>query len=169
MIDPTYVQTLARYNSWQNKQITKSLEPVPEAVLMVDRRAFFGSIFATLNHLLWGDRMWMHRFDATFPKPEGGADTHTELTPNFAVWKTERARTDTDITVWADSLRAIDLQGELSWYSGLTGTDRTQPLGLCLTHMFNHQTHHRGQVHAMMTAAGLEAPVSDLVFMPEDF
>ncbi len=168
MIDPAYAQMMARYNAWQNKQITASLEPVPQAVLMVDRRAFFGSIFATLNHLLWGDQMWMNRFDPGFEKPAVGADKHSELTPTFAVWNSERLKTDLKIAEWAKSLRSIDLKGDLTWFSGMTGKEITMPRALCVSHMFNHQTHHRGQIHAMMTSAGLEAPVTDIVFMPEN-
>lgn len=168
MIDPAFVQTMARYNAWQNKQITAALEPVPQAVLTVDRRAFFGSIFATLNHLLWGDQMWLNRFDPSIDKPAVGADKNTELTPTFAVWSAERFKTDALISAWAKSLRSIDLQGNLTWFSGMTGKELSKPFGMCVMHMFNHQTHHRGQVHAMMTAAGIEAVVSDLAFMPDE-
>jgi uncharacterized damage-inducible protein DinB len=167
VIDPHYIQTMARYNAWQNTQLTSALETAPAAVLNLNRRAFFGSIFATLNHILWGDRMWLNRFSDKFDKPDVGADKHTELTPTFGVWSAERFKTDGDIKAWAKSLKSIDLQGDLTWYSGMTKKELSKPLALCVTHMFNHQTHHRGQVHAMMTAAGLTAPVTDLVFMPE--
>ena len=67
-----------------------------------------------------------------------------------------------------DTLRGLDLKGQLSWYSGMTQRELRKPLDMCVMHLFNHQTHHRGQVHAMMTDAGLKAPVTDIVFMPED-
>lgn len=168
MIDPAYVQMMARYNAWQNKQITAALDPVPAAILTVDRRAFFGSIFATLNHILWGDRMWLNRFDPQFQAPDVGADKHTELTPTFAVWSAERFRTDGQIGIWAKSLKSMDLKGDLTWYSGMVGKELTMPLSLCVAQFFNHQTHHRGQVHAMMTAAGLDAAVTDIVLMPDE-
>jgi len=60
------------------------------------------------------------------------------------------------------------LQGELTWRSQIYDKDFHTPVWQCVTHMFNHQTHHRGQVHAMLTQAGLEAPVTDLLFMPEE-
>ena len=167
MIDPDYVQIMARYNAWQNRQLTELLEAQPSEVLTKDRGAFFGSIFATLNHILWGDRMWMNRFDPRVEKPAVGPEKHAELTPTFAVWSAERFKTDGDIAAWAKTLRRIDLQGDLTWYSGITGKNQTKPRALLVTHFFNHQTHHRGQVHAMMTAAGLDAPVSDLGFMPD--
>ena len=70
--------------------------------------------------------------------------------------------------MWADTLRTLDLKRRLSWFSGTLQQDMKQPLEVCVTQLFNHQTHHRGQIHAMMTAAGLKAPVSDIIFMPED-
>lgn len=168
MIEAGYVRTMARYNAWQNRQITTVLKDVPDDVLRKDRGAFFGSIFATLNHLLWADTIWMSRLDTRFPAPCVGADKHMEFTPTFGVWSAERFRLDGAIRMWADALRTLDLQGDLLWYSGLLQRDVKQERAVCVMHMFNHQTHHRGQVHAMMTAAGLNAPVSDLAFMPKD-
>jgi len=165
MLSPDYVLSMARYNAWQNRQMKAALEALPEAELTRDRGAFFGSIFATVNHLLWADAMWMSRF-ADWPKPEVGIEGSTALVPTLAVWGAERFRADGRILIWAERLGALDLTGDLRWYSGATGRAQVRPLGQCLAHMFNHQTHHRGQVHAMMTAAGLDAPVSDLFLMP---
>lgn len=168
MIEPAYARTMARYNAWQNRQLTEALTGVDDDVLRQDRGAFFGSIMATLNHLLWADTIWMHRFDPSLPKPTVDSSRHLEATPTFAVWTAERFRMDGTIRIWADGLRDLDLKQDFSWYSGVLQRELVQPLGLCVTHFFNHQTHHRGQVHSMMTAAGLKAPVSDLGFMPED-
>ena len=167
MIEAGYVRTMARYNAWQNRQLTQGLTGVPEDVLRAERGAFFGSIMATLNHLLWGDTIWMSRFDPRVPAP--GKDTdHLNFTPTFAVWSAERFRLDGSIRMWADTVRTLDLKGQLKWYSGTLKTELQQPIQLCVAGMFNHQTHHRGQVHAMMTSAGLDAPVSDMIFMPDD-
>jgi len=168
VIDAGYVRTMARYNAWQNRQLTEALQDVSDDVLRADRGGFFGSIMATLNHLLWGDTIWMSRFTQAVPKPEGGIPESVDFTPTFAVWSAERFRMDGAIRMWSDTVRSLDLRGQLSWYSGALQRDIQKPVELCVTHMFNHQTHHRGQVHAMMTAAGLPAPVSDLPFMPED-
>lgn len=168
MIEPGYVRTMARYNAWQNRQITQALTGVAEDVLRADRGAFFGSIMATLNHILWGDTLWMSRFDRTMAPPGVPPSEHATFTPTFAVWSAERFRMDGAIRMWADTLRGLDLKGQLTWYSGMTQRDMQMALDKCVVQLFNHQTHHRGQVHAMMTAAGLEAPVTDLVFMPED-
>ncbi|MFD1341804.1 DinB family protein [Litorisediminicola beolgyonensis] len=166
MIDRTTCVTLARYNSWQNRQLREAVEGLTEADLIRDRGAHFGSILGTLNHLLWGDQIWMSRFD-------GGAGPGIPLaeSPSLCaradLWATERFRTDARIMLWAEGLTAVELAGSMSWHSGATGRDVTRPVALCVLHMFNHQTHHRGQVHALLTAAGARAPVTDLCFMSE--
>ncbi|APX13742.1 damage-inducible protein DinB [Tateyamaria omphalii] len=159
---------MARYNAWQNSQLTEMLTGVPDDELRKDRGAFFGSIMATLNHILWGDTMWMSRFTNEVPPPAVPPQQHKEFTQTFAVWSAERFRMDGTIRLWGDRLDTVDLKGDLSWYSGTLKQDFQMPLETCVTHMFTHQTHHRGQVHAMMTAAGLPAPVTDIVFMPKD-
>ena len=168
MIDKGYVRSMARYNAWQNRQLTDALKDVSDADLRKDRGAFFGSIMGTLNHLLWGDTIWMSRFVASIQKPSGGVADSVAFTPTFAVWSADRFRMDGAIRMWADTMSSLELKGQLSWFSGALGRDVRKPVALCVTHMFNHQTHHRGQVHAMMTAMGVQAPVSDLFMMPED-
>ncbi|MDQ2088999.1 DinB family protein [Marimonas arenosa] len=167
MISPEYVLTMARYNAWQNRQMKVAVEPLPSAALTEDRGAFFGSILGTLNHLLWGDATWMARFDGG-EKPAGGIPESTDLMPSLSEWAVARFRIDARILHWAESLRAVDLAGDLRWYSGAVGAEVARPMALCITHMFNHQTHHRGQLHAMATAAGAEGWTSDLAFMSEE-
>lgn len=166
MIDRAYCQMMARYNAWQNGMIAQAAEPLGEAGLRAERGAFFGSILGTLNHLLWGDALWMARFDGG-TKPEGGIRESVGLCPTFGVWRAERFRMDGRIRQWADGLRGMDLTGEISWFSGAQGREITVPLAQCVVHFFNHQTHHRGQVHAMLTAAGATPGDTDLVFMPD--
>lgn len=168
MIDRGYVQIMARYNAWQNRQLTQMLADMSDADLRKDRGAFFGSIFSTLNHILWGDTLWMSRIEPRIAPPSVGPSEHTTFTPTFAVWSAERFRLDGGIRMWADTLRSLDLRGDLTWYSGTLERDCVLRRATCVVQLFNHQTHHRGQVHAMMTAAGLKAPVTDIVFMPED-
>lgn len=167
MIEAGYVRTMARYNAWQNRQLTAGLAQMSETDLRADRGAFFGSISATLNHILWGDTLWMSRFSSAIPGPDPSV-LHTEYTPTFSVWSAERFRLDGAMRMWSDTLRTLDMKTQLSWYSNNLKRGFEQPLELCIAQLFNHQTHHRGQVHAMMTAAGLDAPVSDLIFLPED-
>jgi uncharacterized damage-inducible protein DinB len=167
MIDADFCRVMARYNRWQNAQLLKSLEPLSAEELGKDRGAFFGSILATANHVLWGDLMWMSRIEGG-AAPEGGIDASTTRHLTLASWSAERFRVDARIVHWADHLDNVAIKGNLSFYSGMLGRDVTKPLDRCITHMFNHQTHHRGQIHAMITSLGAKAPVSDLFVMPED-
>ena len=73
---------------------------------------------------------------------------------------------DADLAAWAGQQRDEDLTGTLTWYSQSAEREIKKPLGLILTHLFNHQTHHRGQVHAMLTAAGARPDQTDLPFLP---
>ena len=157
---------MARYNAWQTRQIKQAFEGLSSAELTKERGAFFGSILGTANHLLWGDRTWMSRF-ARHAAPDGGIPESPMLTASYEEWALERFRTDSAMLIWAEGLREVDLAGPLRWYSGALGREVVKPMGMLVAHMFNHQTHHRGQIHAMLTAAGAKAPVSDLFAMPE--
>ena len=164
MIDPAFVRLMARYNAWQNEGLRDIVERMDRAELDRDRGAFFGSIRATLNHLLWGDLIWMSRFDGG-AVPEGGIGGSVDLTPTIAEWGARRFKTDGRIRLWADGLKAVDLAGDLNWYSGAAGREMRRPIAPLVVHFFNHQTHHRGQVHAMLTAAGARPGDTDLFLM----
>lgn len=166
MITPAYCQTMARYNAWQNQQVFTAADALSDAAREEDRGAFFGSIRRTLSHLMWGDLMWMSRFEGG--EGPGGS---IEGSPDLYDWRAlmaARPKLDARIAGWAWMLTAEDLAGDLRWYSGALGRDLTKPYALCVTHVFNHQTHHRGQVHAMLTAAGARPEATDLPFMPDD-
>ncbi|QEE37274.1 DUF664 domain-containing protein [Octadecabacter sp. SW4] len=159
---------MARYNAWQNKGLRAIVDAMDEDALRHDRGAFFGSIFGTLNHLLWGDLVWMARFAGGDAPPQAIADS-PDMTATPVEWSTHRFRTDGRISLWADKLASVDLVGDLTWYSEAAKREVTQPMQTCIVHFFNHQTHHRGQVHAMLTAAGAKPGPTDLPFMPEEF
>ena len=166
MISVEYVQTMARYNAWQNQAVITAAESLPPDEIGRDRGAFWGSILGTLNHLMWGDRMWMSRL-AGWKVPEGPHADGARLYPTLAAWKADRMRADGRIQLWARSLRPSQLRGDLTWQTASGGAAMTVPVALCVMHMFNHQTHHRGQVHAMLTAAGAETGVTDLLVLPD--
>jgi uncharacterized damage-inducible protein DinB len=165
MIDAAYVQRMARYNRWQNENLYGAADALSDAERQRTRGAFFGSIHATLNHLLWGDRIWMSRLAGT-PRPEGGIPQSVSLYADWNDLKRERAAFDTVIIDWADQLEDASLAGELTWFSGAIKAEVRKPKWLLVTHMFNHQTHHRGQVHCMLTQAGSKPGDTDLPFTP---
>ncbi|MGB7317385.1 MAG: DinB family protein [Planktotalea sp.] len=160
---------MARYNAWQNQLLTKALEALPETELKKERKAFFGSIFATANHLLWGDTLWISRFDGGQGPDVSDltkVDT-TTTTASLTEWSIARFKTDARFNAWAKSLSNTGLAGDLTWFSGSVQRDITKSRASCVVQMFNHQTHHRGQIHAMLGAAGGDMYVTDIPFMPE--
>ena len=167
MIDAAFCQTMARYNRWQNKSLVGAADTLTDAESGRDRGAFFGSIDKTLNHLLWGDTIWMSRFDG-WKKPKTGLDESLRITATWPAFKAARGDADARIVSWADRLKPADLEGDLAWYSGALDANVQKPKWLCIQGFFNHQTHHRGQIHAMLTAAGAKPDDTDLFIMPED-
>jgi len=167
MISATYARTMARYNAWQNRSLYTAAGGLPDAARRADRGAFFGSIHGTLSHLLWGDRMWMSRF-AGLDRPPGGIPESAALFVDWADLSAARDETDAAILAWTDGLTDAALAGDYSYWSSAAGREISRPLGLLVTHFFNHQTHHRGQVHAMLTAAGARPEDTDLFLMPDD-
>jgi uncharacterized damage-inducible protein DinB len=166
VISPAYCQTMARYNAWQNQSLFHAAAGLSEVAREQDRGAFVGSIRATLSHLMWGDLMWMARFD-------GGAAPGGSIADSPAMfdWPTlwaERPKLDARIAGWSWMVTEGELAGDLSWYSFALGREMSKPYALCVMHLFNHQTHHRGQVHAMLTAAGARPDDTDLLFMPDE-
>ena len=166
MIDPAYVQSMARYNRWQNANLYGVADALPEEERRRERGAFFGSVHKTLSHLLWGDRIWMSRF-TDVQKPEGGIPGSVSLYQDWDLLKRERAAFDETMIAWADGLDAAWLADDLTYYSGGAKRDITRPKWLLVTHMFNHQTHHRGQVHCLLTQAGGKPHDTDLPLTPE--
>ena len=165
MIDSGYVQRLARYNRWQNENLYGVADTLSDAERRRERGAFFGSIHGTLSHLLWADRIWMSRFAGT-PRPAGGIPESVSLYGDWGELKRERAAFDSVIVDWAERLDDDAVAGDLTWFSNAVKAEVSRPRWLLLTHMFNHQTHHRGQVHCMLTQAGGKPGDTDLFIMP---
>lgn len=167
MITPEYCVTMARYNRWQNRSLLQGAEALEPAARRKPRGAFWGSIAGTLSHLLWGDTMWMSRLDGG-PRPEGRLAESAEA---HAVWedlRRERQALDARIVGWAGRVTQVELEGDLFWHSGAAGRAVSRPMALCVAHFFNHQAHHRGQIHAMLTMAGVRTGDTDLVLMPDE-
>ena len=163
MITPEYCQLLARYNHWMNERLYALVAGVPDIERKRDRGAYFGSMHRTLNHLLWGDRMWLSRFidnpctDAAF-----GADMYAD----FAELRREREATDSDIATWAGQVTAQWLASRLTYTSKVDGRTRELPAAVAAIHMFNHATHHRGQLTTLIKQAGLDPGITDLPWLP---
>ena len=163
MIAPSYCQVMARYNRWMNERLYAQLSEVDDAERKRDRGAFFGSMHGTLNHLLWGDRMWLGRFvDEPCTVAAFGAD----MFPEFDVLARERERTDRRVLDWAGNVTAEWLAGTLVYTSRVDGRTRELPRAVAVMHFFNHGTHHRGQLTTLMKQAGRDPGVTDLPWLP---
>lgn len=168
MITPGHARLMARYNTWQNRSIYAAAATLDDAARRADRGAFWSSIHSTLVHLLWGDQIWMSRFDGT-PPPKGRNEPASDH--DIETWDgLTRARAEFDATIeaWSDRLTDDWLGRDLTWYSGAAGAELSKPRWILVTHFFNHQTHHRGQVHCMLTAAGARPDDTDLMLLPLD-
>lgn len=170
MISPAYAQMMARYNRWQNHCLYTAAEGLMDAERRKDRGAFFRSIHATLNHILWADAMWMSRV-SNAPRPTVGISDSGAFCDDWEMLKQERIALDERMIAWADGLDEAWLSADLRWRSGALNRDIVSPRWRVVAHIFNHQTHHRGQVHAMLTAAGARPEATDLIMMeatPQD-
>ena len=164
MITSDYVRTMASYNRWQNESLYGAADTLTDAQRKEQRGAFFGSIHGTLNHLLWADQMWMSRFDGTSKPKSPGIPGSTAMYEAWDDLKRERAAFDQVMADWAGKLEPAWLEGDLTWFSGAAGREVTKPKWLLVTHLFNHQTHHRGQVHCLLTQCGVKPGATDLPF-----
>jgi uncharacterized damage-inducible protein DinB len=164
MIEPAFVRTMATYNAEMNRRLYAAASRLTDAERRRGSGAFWSSIHGTLTHILWGDRMWMSRF-ADWPKPETAIKQSAGMIEDFEELRTARVTADADIQAWADRLDAAWLAQDLVWYSAAVQRELRRPRALLVVHMFNHQTHHRGQAHALLTAAGQETGDTDLPFV----
>lgn len=159
---------MARYNSWQNDVLIKATSLLNNAERQKDRGAFFGSIQNTFSHILWGDQIWLSRFSSS-PAPKGDLSESSQLYSDWNAFVKERSNFDKILINWSKNVEPSWFAGDLSWYSGAVGHDVTKPKSLLVLQLFNHQTHHRGQIHTMLTAAGIKTDDTDIPFMPERY
>jgi uncharacterized damage-inducible protein DinB len=157
----------ARYNRWANQRLYACASRLSDADYRAGRGAFFGSVHGTLNHLVLTDRIWMQRFTGEGPT-YGRLDAI--LYEDFAELRRAREAEDERIIGWVDSLDGDRLAGPFTYRTIVEPREITQPLAPALAHFFNHQTHHRGQAHGLLTAVGgREAAISlDLIKFQRD-
>jgi uncharacterized damage-inducible protein DinB len=161
MIAPAYAATMARYNAAMNERLCDAASRLPDDMRRRDRGAFWGSIHGTLCHLLWADQTWMSRFDG-WEKPTVPSAQSATLIQDFDELRRARETADARLIGFSDALTEDWLAGDLIWFSGAANRELTGPRDFLLTHLFNHQTHHRGQVHALITACGEKTGDTDL-------
>lgn len=162
MITTSYSQLMAQYNQWMNSRLYTLCASLPEAELHMDRGAFFRSIYVTLNHIMYGDLAFLSRFTGN---PSEVPELGTDLFGKFSILRVERLALDQRILIWSESLSPDWLAEPLTYTSKVDGKSRTIPRWVLVTHMFNHQTHHRGQVTTILSQMGLDVGATDIPFM----
>lgn len=160
-----HFEMFAAYNAWANRRLYDAAAKLADEARKAPAGAFFGSLHATLNHILVGDRIWMRRFT-------GEGEDHGKLDdlpcPEFAPLRAAREAMDRRIVAFIASCDEARLAEDFSYTPITNPVLVTQPLAPALAHIFNHQTHHRGQCHHMLTAAGAEAPPLDIIYYLRD-
>ena len=155
-----HVRDFARYNTWVNRRLYAACAQLSDEDYRKDRKAFFHSIHNTLNHILIGERIWLARLT----KADHGVKTLDEiLYDGFAALRRAREAEDARLERYVDSLDDAQLASILN-YKTMAGPMGALPVATILSHLFNHQTHHRGQVHAMLTQTNVPAPQLDLLY-----
>ena len=164
MIDSSYCTSMAEYNQWMNERLNAVCRTLEDSERKKDRSAFFGSIHRTLNHILYGDLAFMSRFTGN-PEvvPQLGVDLHDDFEE---LWLA-RSTLDARILRWAQTLASDWLSEDLTYESKVDGITRTVSRWVLVTHMFNHETHHRGQVTTLLSQRGIDMGTTDIPFMPK--
>jgi len=139
----------AGYNAWCNARLYDAAAKVTDADYRANRGAFFKSLHGTLNHLLVGDRIWMQRFTG---KGEIPASLDAILYEDFEALRQARRALDEAISRYVDALSESALAGTIRFRTFVRPADIEQELAPALDHFFNHQTHHRGQAHALLSS-----------------
>ena len=167
-MNPEWLAAAARYNRWMNDKLYTLAATLSDEARKRDCGAFFKSIHGTLNHLLVADRIWLARFKGIsapdgFLAPGGIRSLDQELYANFADLRRERALTDSELSTWVAELSSDRLATSLVFVRH--GQRLEAPLWSVVAHVFNHQTHHRGQITTLLTQQGCDPGVTDLYFM----
>ena len=167
MITPSYVRTMAAYNAEMNRRLYDAAARLTDAQRKEDRGVFWKSIHGTLVHILWGDAQWMSRFD-NWERPATPIKQSDHFIEDWAELRSARDKADADISRWAGNVDEAWLNEDMVWFSAAAQREIRAPKRLLVTHFFNHQTHHRGQAHALLTAAGQQTGDTDLfLVVPE--
>ncbi|MBE9012752.1 DinB family protein [Pseudanabaenaceae cyanobacterium LEGE 13415] len=163
MSSTEYCTTMAQYNHWMNQKIYTICAEVPNTKRNEDLGAFFKSIDGTLNHILVADRIWFGRFTQN----SFVSKLSDILYSDFDQLRQERDRTDQDILNWTKQLNSEWLEAPFTYTTITTPTKTvTRPAWLLVTHFFNHQTHHRGQLTTLLSQLGYDPGVTDLPYLP---
>lgn len=155
-----HFQMLSDYNRWANGRIYDACSALSDVDYRADRGAFFGSAHRTLNHLLVADRIWLRRITGTGTAP---MELNVVLHEDFTDLRKAREAEDERFVQLTGSFEPDAFSRIVSYTPVTVPTPVSEPLGVMLAHVFNHQTHHRGQIHAILTSLGQPSIVLDMI------
>lgn len=155
-----HFRLFARYNAWANERLYAACASLPEAEYRKPRPAFFKSLHGTLNHILVGDRVWFGRIEG---RDAGIRALDQQLYGDFVGLRVARRAEDARIIACIDSFEEADYQRVIH-YRNMNGQAQADTLGRLLAHVFNHQTHHRGQAHDLLSQTAIAPPALDLIY-----
>lgn len=159
----TYARGMAAYNQWMNDRIYSCCAQLSDEVRKRDMGAFFGSIHRTLNHLYVGDEAWMQRLHG---EPVAMKSPAEERFPDFEKLRAARRVLDLRISRWAEQLTDEFADGVFRFRSVTYQRDIEMPGWAAVVQVFNHQTHHRGQITTLLKQLGIDPGPTDLPVMP---
>jgi uncharacterized damage-inducible protein DinB len=154
------IALMARFNAWVNTQLYDCVAGLSDTDYRADRKAYFGSIHNTLNHLLVVDRAWTSRIKGV---AHGLKGLDQILFEDFAALRAAREAEDAALIELADGLSEEGLLREVTYSSMSGGGSHSNRCDRILVTLYNHQTHHRGQVHALLTQQGMVPPPMDVI------
>src|SRR6202158_2715159 len=156
-----HYQMFGHYNAWANGRLYAAVALLGSEQYRADRGAFFKSVHGTLNHLLVTDRVWMQRFTG-----EGDAPNRLDaiLFETFDELRAAREAEDRRILRFVEGLDDRRIEGTIKYRRVSSPEEFEQALAAALAHWCNHQPHHRGQVHALVTGLLGQAPELDLLY-----
>lgn len=162
---PAMMQMMAEYNRWANRRLYAAARGLSDADYRRDLKAFFASVHGTLNHVLVADRIWMHRFTGNGPQHHRLDEI---VCDDLDSLEAAREAEDRRIIDYVASLDEAALRSVICYRTLTAPREIEQPLLPALTHFFNHQTHHRGQVHCLLTQLDRAAPSLDLIMFQRE-
>lgn len=158
-----FAQLMAKYNQWMNEKLYSVCAEVPKADREKDLCAFFGSIHNTLDHIVWADDALLVRLQDADRRIESYKPPQIK---DFNQLRERREEVDEEIIDWAAQVADADVDQPYEFKSVLYNKTRTLPRYALVAHLFNHQTHHRGQVTALLSQLGHDFGVTDLPWTP---
>ncbi|MFT3859395.1 MAG: DinB family protein [Aquabacterium sp.] len=158
-----YALTMARYNQWMNGKLYDAAAELSDEQRKADRGAFFRSVHGTLNHLLLADRTWMQRLHG---EPITMTSADQEVHSDFPALRAARQEMDDRLIAWAAGLEAVEPGRPYTFTSVTYQKEISLPYVVVVMQVFNHQTHHRGQITTLLNQFGIDIGPTDLPVMP---